>query len=280
MSRTFLDGELRAAGMYVAAPPSIHPTGLVYEWLVPVGPGGVPHVDVPASGLDGSFLQESLPRATESAESAETPRYCIEGSDPHSALPLCCAGDELEAAIQHAIHATLPTAYGQRHRRLFSFARHLKALPALKDRPVRELKPLVRRWYDAARPLIHTQDFDVNWGEFAAGWPRIRHAHGDSPLYEAMRRADASDPPPCAAAYEKLALRRLVGLCRELQRSAGDNPFFISGRKAAEMVGVDPGTASRWLHAVVADGVLIVAEPARPGGTRATRYRYIGGPDE
>ncbi|CAG0955961.1 hypothetical protein PHYC_00465 [Phycisphaerales bacterium] len=167
--------------------------------------------------------------------------------------------------IDAAIRATIPTENGQRHRRLFVFARHLKAIPALADLPVKKLKPIVRRWYDAALPSITTRDFDTTWGEFAAAWGRVKWGIGDGPIMEATRRAATVEPPVCAAEYGP-NLRMLTAILRELQRAAGDSPIFLAGAKAAELVGVDRGTGTRYMHALVADGVLAVHERPPPGG--------------
>lgn len=278
---TFPDGELRGEGQYVTAPPSIHPTGVVYEWSVSLPDGDVPEIDPAKAGLLESPIPDLLERAaesTESDESTENPRHCIELSDSQSALSLStlgCAAHDLDAMIDAAIRATTPTENGQRHRRLFVFARHLKAIPALRDKPARALKPHVRRWFDAALPRITTHDFDVTWGEFAATWQRVRWGIGDGPIMDAVRRAAAADPPACAAEYGP-PLRALVAILRELQRGAGESAIFLSGDKAADLVGVDRGTGSRYMQALVADGVLEVVERPPRGAKRAIRYRYRG----
>ena len=46
----------------------------------------------------------------------------------------------------------------------------------------------------------------------------------------------------------------LVGICRELQRRAGDAPFFLGCRTAAELLGVEHNTAARWLPGAAGNG--------------------------
>lgn len=46
------DGELRGAG-YVCAPPTIHPSGKVYSWLVPLPAGALPRLNPGTAGLLG-----------------------------------------------------------------------------------------------------------------------------------------------------------------------------------------------------------------------------------
>jgi hypothetical protein len=274
---TFDDGELRAEGQYVAAPPSAHPTGIVYAWVVPLPDGDVPEVDPAAAGLLAQPAPELWGRAHESTESTESTESPTIASNSQT-LKLSTSrvrADDLDTLIEAAIKNTLPTENGQRHRRLFVFVRYLYAIPALADVPVKELKPIVRRWFDAALPAITTRDFDVTWGEFSTAWGRVRWGIGDGPIMEATRRAATAEPPACAAGYGP-NLRMLVAILRELQRASGDSPIFLSGAKAAELVGVDRGTGTRYLQSLVADGVLEVVERPPRGAIRAIRYRYRG----
>ncbi|MHC4610054.1 MAG: hypothetical protein ACYS7M_06865 [Planctomycetota bacterium] len=96
---------------------------------------------------------------------------------------------------------------------------------------------------------------------------------------EVFEAAKAADPPAEAMRYEQSAFRLLVTLCRELQRRAGDGPFYLGCRTAGRLLGVEHTTAWRWLYLMVSDGLLVVAERgAQAGGqNRATRYFYVGG---
>jgi hypothetical protein len=89
-----------------------------------------------------------------------------------------------------------------------------------------------------------------------------------------VQRADAGPAPQVAERYDAPQTRRLVAICRELQRTSGENPFFLSCRIAGNLLGLDQTTAWRRLGMLVADGVLLVAQ----SGTAhwATRYRYAG----
>ena len=72
-------------------------------------------------------------------------------------------------------------------------------------------------------------------------------------------------------------MRQLVTLCRELQRHAGDGPFFLGCRTAGRLLDVDHATASRWLFLLKSEGVLLESEKGGKGRGRyrATRYRYV-----
>jgi hypothetical protein len=56
----------------------------------------------------------------------------------------------------------------------------------------------------------------------------------------------------------------------------GGAPFFLSCRKAGELLDVPHHEANRWLRGLVLDGLLSEAEKGVAGGKRATRYRYVG----
>ena len=65
------DGELRGAG-YCLLPPSRHPDGPVYEWLVPLPDGEIPFVaDVRAAGLLPSHVTERTERTERTEDNGE-----------------------------------------------------------------------------------------------------------------------------------------------------------------------------------------------------------------
>lgn len=269
----FADGELRAFGGIVVLPPSIHPNGTPYRWIIPLPDGDLPTIDPEAAGLLGRATEKTErtektenTQRTEQSEKSEHLQASVVGGD----------GEELESMVAHAVRTTTPTGYGQRNRCIFNFARALKAIPALRDAEPRTLKKYVRRWFEAARPCIVTKDFLVTYADFVTAWERVRFALGDGPMDDVLERAEATDPPACAAEYEEPKAKLLVSVCRELQRGSGDCPFFLSVRKAGELVGIDPTTASRWFKAFVADRVLRLEEKGAKGGGKASRFRYIG----
>ncbi len=92
-------------------------------------------------------------------------------------------------------------------------------------------------------------------------------------MAELLKKADAAETPSLAADYASTA-RRLVCLCRELQRNAGDKPFFVGYRIVADLLGMDRSKAGRLLNMLCVDGVLERVSKGHTG--RATEYRYIG----
>jgi hypothetical protein len=178
-----------------------------------------------------------------------------------------------------AIASTIPEGHGQRHRGVFNFARHLRAMDECRELTLEKdrdaLMVIVRRWHEAALPFIRTQDFPATWADFCGSWPKIRFAAGEGSLDDAIAAADAApEPPECEPYKECLRTCRMIRLCRELQRMAGADPFFISCDTARRVLGFDSKmTASRYLKMLIAGGILAVVKVH----TRktATRYRYL-----
>jgi hypothetical protein len=256
------DGELRAdVGCYSVLPPSKHPSGFVYRWIQPPGDGSLPTIDL----LDAGFV--SLTHATERTE--------VYGDDRgQQRLPKITDAID-ECSIESAIARALPTGPGQRHRQVFKLARALKAIPALVDADPRDLKPLVRQWHKAALPFITTSAFEETWIDFLKAWPNVRFPLGSDSMAELLAKVLQMDPPEVARQYEQAELRLLVSLCRELQRAAGEGPFYLACRTAGRWLDVDHSTANRWLFLLVRDGVLAEVSKGGPQTKKASRYRFL-----
>lgn len=284
-TRDVESGELRGKGAYVVAPPTVHETGVRYEWVVPLPEGDVPMVDPVALGLgeaDTPACETERTDRTERTEGTETER--TERTERTEGTERLRSGEteaiwgsaHTRGRIERAISRTLPTQPGGRNPRLFRLARALKAIPELapiSPERVRELRPIVKAWYTRALPNMTTKDFGTTWGDFGRCWARVRSAEGERVVEDARKAAEASPPPPGTEDYAPQH-RLLASLCRELQRRAGAGPFFLSCRTAGECVGVDHASANRWLNALHADGILI---EEKKGGAdrRATRWRYV-----
>lgn len=277
---TFDDGELRGEGAYVVAPPSVNAAGHVYTWVVPLPEGEVSNVDPGPAGLARGLDGKSEGRATERTERTEKQRRGehrdtedIEDMEDPKAIARGLQSARVQ--IEDAIRRTQPPEGGKRNYHVFKLARALKAIPGVREIPLAKiaaLKPIVKEWHRLAAPKVFTKDFGTTWGDFAHAWENVRFPDGEDVLGAALEAAERADPPECSEGYAP-AHRLLASLCRELQRGAGDKPFFLSAAKAGECVGADKGMASRWLRARVADGVLIMA--VKPTQHRATRWRYV-----
>ena len=247
--------DVRADGGYVVAPSSLHVSGRVYQWQ------SEPTADLPE--LPPLWVDHLIGAKLRTERTEHTRDYRgIQGDQ--------CA---IQRAIGVAIVSSLPTAYGQRHRQVFEFARAVKAITP--DAPMDELKVYVKQWFREGKARIRTKAFEETWADFVSAWKRVTFPKGSGHMVELLDRA-AKEVPIIAHQYDLPATRLLVSLCRELQREAGQKPFFLSGRMAGELVGLCPRRAADFLHMFVVDGVLKLEDAGDCHTHKAAQYRYLG----
>jgi hypothetical protein len=302
----FVDGELRAGvGCYSILPPSVHPSGHGYGWLIPLT-DQTPTLDLSAAGFVGE-LPEERTHATERTELTEamsdgeggqqhltftpdehltfTPLLRSTLSTPFSPSSLLHApakkgtddgkSDGLSEVIEAAVRRALPSETGQRNRLIFRLARELKAIAALADAQPSDLMSMVRRWHKLASPIIGTKPWDDTWFDFLYAWPRVKYPAGQEPVARAFERAAAAEPPAVAGQFERPEVKLLTAACRELQRTAVDAPFFLDARTAAKFLKIDHSTAWRWLRGLCDSGILQLVAVGDHKSHRASRYRYL-----
>lgn len=145
------DGELRAGvGCYSVLPPSTHPSGHVYGWSVPLPEVDLPTVDLcdvgffevePDDGLGDDYGDDRFHRCnTKHTENTSNRREGKRGGKNAETTSESTPVPSLVLTAEEAIHGSLPTGPGQRHRLVFEFARRLKAVPNLADQPGRDLR--------------------------------------------------------------------------------------------------------------------------------------------
>lgn len=165
----------------------------------------------------------------------------------------------------------LPEQVGQRNRRLFELARYLKGTRPHATRE--ELRAVIDYWHQQALPNIGTTDFTESWGDFQRAWDSVRMPYG-SIMDRIIEEIDMTEPAPESLqklGYGDKALL-LCRICKQLQRNAGENPFFVSARQAGKLVGLHYSDASKVLYAMVGDNVLALVK--KGAGNQASRYRY------
>ena len=91
-----------------------------------------------------------------------------------------------------------------------------------------------------------------------------------------MEKALQAPLPEVAGRYEDEPIRRLVALCRQLDREAKGGPFFLSCRTAGKLLGVSHVQANRWLFLLAHDGVIEQMNKGDPGKRQAAEYQWIG----
>ncbi len=267
------DGELRGAG-YVLAPPSLHPDGPVYTWEIALPCGRLPQIEPVGADLCPELML-SEPAASESGRVQQSKQSKRKQTEQTDAIKQHRHSDDVR--VNEAIEGTLPDGPGKRNRAVFNFARHLKALPHLADATAQQLRPLVKEWHRRALPVIRTKPFDETWIDFIFAWDRVAYPVDQSLVDLAAETAKSAEPPAEAAEYDTPEVRLLAAICRELQRSVGDDVFFLSCRTAQRLLGTkDHVKPSRWLRLLEYDGLLEVVIRGSLKGGRATRYRYTG----
>src|SRR5579871_2934871 len=234
------DGELRGSSRcYSVAPPSMHPSGKPYRWTIPLQ--ALPPV---LSPVESGFLCAVEP------EQNNYPLDISNISRGTQQLDLIQSEESLggiRKEIQEVIGRTLPARYGQRNHCLFRLARRLKAIPQFATAKADELLPVVRAWWELARPNIRTQDWRESWKDFAVAWERVR-SPGEGEVLSGVhewvcRRAD--DP-----------LLRLELACEVIHERQNGQQFYLACRTAAALIGVSKSSAARLIEHLVTAGIL------------------------
>lgn len=251
-------GELRSKGGYCLLPPSLHPDGKNYQWINPPTNDNL----LTISPEEAGFINPNVTEKTEYTDQTEQ----IE------AIRGVCLD------VKEAIRLTLPVEYGTRNRKIFELARHLKAMANYSDADPMQLRVIVQDWHQRALPNIRTKEFEETWIDFLKAWPQIKYPAGKEPIAMVFQNAIQLEPPP--KALEKYPghpnIQILASLCRELQRSSGEEPFFLSCRTAGQLLKVTPMTISRWMFLLEQDGFVTTVQKGGTAQTvrKATRYKF------
>lgn len=270
----FEDGELRGAKHYIVLPPSLHPTGKRYAWVVlPRRPCPEVTIAPDAAGLSRSWLSDDTPREQRDRES-ENPR--VGESESRRARG---GGGGTSLTLVDVIQESLPKNFHQNHDRLFNLARGVRALEKTEGRVwnLRELEERVfAPWYEQNRHLNPEQTRAQYLSEFLMGYDLVRHPLGEGMLEATWAQSATCELPAVARKFASPHLRRVVAWCLLLQRAAGNEPFFLSVRSVQGKLGLGkPQRASAILRRLVDAGILTEVEKGGPSTNRATRFRYL-----
>jgi hypothetical protein len=279
------NGEYRGdSGHYCLLPPSQHPDGPEYKWLVPLPDGDVPLIeDVVGAGLLPGGVETCFRGVdvTQKAQGSHRNLQVVirEGRGAGASGRVSVSA---QTALEEAIAHTLPTGPGTRRRKLLELARKLKFMPEFVGIPATEidfLRPHLRRWWRMAKPLTSGKHphFYRSWQDFVFAWEEARVPHGATMRAIFDRARSAPAPKLAVEKYGAGSLRALLAsLCRELQLANGGKSFPLTGRTAGPLLGVSDVQAWRWLKQLVKDRII---EPAKTYPRRrrmATEFRYLG----
>lgn len=203
---------------------------------------------------------------------------CRDSDETHDADELPPSGacvDTLQKAAQMAL------ADKSNGDPVFKFARAIKAFELRVDKrlPKTELPAAFNIWWTAAQSTLPPgTDREECLFLFMDAYDKAKTPLGSNVIQNALAEVASSPPPPEGNRYESAKLKTLVHLCYELQRLAGDSPFFLSVRDAARAIGLSVKSlhaVSAFMHGLHRDGIIEPVEISKSGGRRATRYRYV-----
>ena len=187
-----------------------------------------------------------------------------------------CVGGLFVHSVDHAVQLALPSKVHQNNDRLFTLARAVKSLEIQtgKFTPT-QLRDVFSRWYALATEFLRPElTRDEYMTEFMDKYASAKVPLGDGIIAQAWKSAQEKPLPPEAVEnFEDSRLRLVVALCRELQISAGQEPFYLSARTLQGLLKQEGhATAARWLRSLC---VLQILTPVEKGsGGRASRYRF------
>lgn len=281
-------GEYRGtSGCIMIAPPSLHPSGRKYRWLIPPWNWQMPHLDPAADGLWPAPLR-LLPPAPETGElspanaqgthtHSDRLSYGHPGSSSecqmetevedgrYDLLEPCCLTrlDTMTDDILSAVQRYIPVEYGTRNVRLYWLSRWLRTnYPNIL---VGDWEPVVRHWHQLSLPTIRTQDWGESWSDFSRLIGKAKTRRDDHYLDRFLN--------PLVHKIDRLRL-----YCQFLAKAPGNcgGVFYLSKRHAGEILGVSPTAAMNWIERAIKAGWLVVHKRGVPhptDRTRTTQYR-------
>ncbi|MEA5615133.1 bifunctional DNA primase/polymerase [Nodularia spumigena] len=270
--------EIKGAGGYIVAPPSLHDSGRKYAWELssdPLDPDCPANIaDLPPTWIERvrrshgveDLGTEGLTRVHQSLR-----------TERHDSRP-----PDWRKKVDALISETLPRVSGERNACLGRLIGGLKIDMGLKLTPI-ELRRIVDEWYRrAAERVAMNASADDNFAE-AETWWKHRDFGARSPAAAAFASAEAGRP---WTAWEDLwpdeTMRHLVAGLVALQAMLGpDEPFCGSSYLLGTLTDAEQRATYGRLERLVEIGFLeLVARGTKGVRGRANQYRVISTPEQ
>jgi hypothetical protein len=276
----FGNGELRGEGHYSLLPPSRHPDGPTYAWLI-AGPEVKLTLDPGEVRLNTRWDGEEEGMSVTQTHSTTGTQKPKETQDTQAvAPPSGIPGGEVPS-LAVLLTRAVPTDEHTNHACLWELARGVRGLEEQEGGrwPEADLwKRVFIPWYRAAHPLLRSnQSQDEYWIEFLESYHNVKHPLGEGVLDLTLKRALVAPPPPEAEQFTDQKIQRLVAWCRELQRTLPDSPFFLSTRTVVARLGFGtPMAALRVLRHLARRKILERVTTGGHGTRDAATFWYRG----
>ena len=179
--------------------------------------------------------------------------------------------------VEQAVEMALPGKVHQNNDCLFTLARAVKTMEAQSNKfTPTQLREIFNQWSGQATQFLRPeQSRDEYLVHFLSAYESARVPFGEGVVSQAWKAAQEKPlPPEAVELFEDATSRLVVALCRELQRIAGQEPFYLSARTLQRLLyQAAHATAARRLKSLCVLAILAVVEPGT--AMRATRYRYL-----
>jgi hypothetical protein len=120
-------------------------------------------------------------------------------------------------------------------------------------------------------------DVEEIYFEFVCNWDAVRYKIGETPLGNALEKAEAHPlRPRRSTRYPEFLARysRFVSVAGWLQVAMGNRPILLPVAKLAVMLGVKPMTITRYRQTAERDGYLRVVKEHSYSKSRATEFFF------
>lgn len=272
-------GELRANGSQTIIH-GTHPTGCEYRLIVEAPPAEIAIKDIqwPAHVLNPFSKNESNTLVDKSCTEETDDTDETQDTQDTDVLQETPGGAGYRfTGVEDAVNFALPSEKHTNHDRLFLLARAILTLEKQEGHPFSpdERRAIFDLWYDKAEPYLRKDQLkEAYMIEFLNAYKAAKFPFGvaDRTAWNsAIRNPLPSDFLPHFADPE---IRLVIAFCVELQRNAGDAPFFLSCRTVQKFLNHKTHTtAASWLRAFVVDGFLDEVEKGNATTGKASRYK-------